>query len=126
MVILRTVLCSMCRRHDMRMALNYYEVVNEDYPEYETVQQLLRTISLSDPDRATITLVPSTEDWSVNFIRHKKRETYRLDENYLVTITAIREYQLKKTPQHQRLDITPDCYNEEHNEMEVHTYVWLN
>ena len=76
------------------MTLNFYEMVTPEVsPElYEVVQHLLRTVSY-DVDEGKLTLQPRADEWSVNFIRHKKREAYRIDEKLLLTITSIREYQ---------------------------------
>ena len=98
------------------MSLNYYEVVNMGSPEYEVVERLVRTVSLSDPEKRTITLETRTDDWNVNFIRHKMRETYRIDDKYMVTVTAIRECQFNEELFN---TITPDRYRKTHTEIEV-------
>ena len=51
----------------------------------------MRTVSLSDPEKRTITLETRTDNWNVNFIRHKTREAYRIDDKYMVTVAAIRK-----------------------------------
>ena len=107
------------RKHDVRMTLNYYEVMDQASPEYKVVQQLLGTVSLSDPDKDTITLETRTEGWNVNFIRHKKREAYRVDDKHMVTVTAIRECQFKKEPFDTYVPVTPDRYHGKHTEVEV-------
>ena len=33
-----------CRNHDIRMTLNYYEVMTAGSPEYEVVEKLVRTV----------------------------------------------------------------------------------
>ena len=101
------------------MTLNYCEVINQDSQENEIVQRLLSTVSLSDPDKGTITLSARTEDWNVNFIRHKKRESYSVDDKYSVTVTAIRECQLENKPFNMCVDVTPELYKAQHVEMEV-------
>ena len=82
------------RDHDIQMTLNFYEMVTPEVsPQlYEVVQRVLRTVSY-DVDEGKLTLQPSTDKLSVNFIRHKKREAYRIDEKLFLTITSIREYQ---------------------------------
>ena len=101
----------------MRMTLNYYEVVSQDSPEYRVVEQLLKTVSLSDGD--TISLVMATDEWSVNFIRHKKREVYRIDDKYIATVTDIREVQLTKEEPNTLVSLTKDSYSKCHTEIEV-------
>jgi hypothetical protein len=110
------------RNHDVRMALSYYEVMSKNYP---IVERLLQTVSLSESDNETITLQPKADEWCVNFIRHKKRETYRLDDKHLVTVNDIRECQLKS--EHQRKEpvpIFPDYYTAHRTEIEVHNCSW--
>ena len=107
------------RLHDVRIALNYYEVVDEDAPEYEMMKSLLETISLSNPDEATISLVTRSEDWNVNFIRHKKKEAFFLDDKHLVSVTNIRECQFEKELSDEYVSITSDRYCDEHIEVEV-------
>ena len=110
-----------CRNHDMRMTLNCYEVMNQHSPEYELVKRLAETVSLSDPEEATITLVTNTDEWSVNFIRHKKRGAYRIDDKFIVTVTDIRECQFKRQPLNTLVSVTPEFYCESHTETEVRT-----
>ena len=84
----------------------------------------MKTLSLSDPD--TITLKTNTDDWSVNFIRHKKREAYNIDDKHVLTVTEIRECQLEDKPQNEFVSMHPDCYVEPHTEIEVHILgAWL-
>ena len=75
------------------MTLNFYEIVQPEVsPElYRVVQQLLREVSY-DVDREMLTLPPRSRELSVNFIRHKKREAYCIDDKLLLTITSIEEY----------------------------------
>ena len=107
------------RNHDIRMTLNYYEVMNAGSPEYEVVEKLVRTVSLSDPEMRTITLETRTDDWNVNFIRHKTREAYRIDDKYMVTVTTIRECQIIEEHFNTLVPVTPDRYFETHTEIEV-------
>ena len=106
------------RSHDIRMTLNYCEVMNKESPEYEVIERLVKTVSLSDPEKRTITLETRTDDWSVNFIRHKMREAYRIDDKYMVTVNTIRECQFNEEPFNTLVPITPDRYKT-HTEMEV-------
>ena len=117
-MIYRCTLCNSYRVHDVRITLNYYEVVDQNAPEYEVVKSLLETVSLSNPDEATISLVTRSESWNVNFIRHKKKEAFHVDDKHLVSVTNIRECQFGKESS-EYVSITPDRYNEEHIEVEV-------
>ena len=119
------------RNHDIRMAMSCYEVVKPGSAEHTVMERLLKTMSLTELDNETITLVTKTDDWCVNFIRHKKRETYCYKDKYLVTITDAAEYQLRK--EHQRSEpvtIFPDNYSMCRTECEVmdncHKAVCLN
>ena len=103
----------------MRITLNYYEMVDQNAPEYEVVKHLLETVSLSNPDDATISLVTRSENWNVNFIRHKKKEAFHVDDKHLVSVTNIRECQFEKESSEKYVSITPDRYNKEHIEVEV-------
>ena len=103
------------------MTLNHYEVVKPEHPQYNTVNRLIRTLTLSSPDDCTITFVPKTEEWNVDFIRHKKRCTYVLDDKYMVTVSSIRECKVDwpRARSDEILDVTPDLYDETHTEIEV-------
>ena len=103
------------------MTLNYYEVVKPGDLLYKEVRHLVDTVSLTDPEQGTISLVPKTEAWSVHFIRHKKRETYVMDDKYIVTISSIRECTPDwPNPEENKLEsVTPDCYENIHTEIEV-------
>ena len=108
------------------MTLNYYEVMTAGSPEYEMVEKLVRTVSLSDPEKRTITLETRTDDWNVNFIRHKTRKAYRIDDKYIVTVTAIRESQFNEQPSNTYVSVTPDLYHKTHTEIEVKNGVSTN
>ena len=107
------------------MTLNHYELVRPEHPQYSTVNHLIRTLTLSSPDNDTISFVPKTEEWNVDFIRHKKRHTYVLDDKYMVTVSSIRECRIDWTRARsdEILDVTPDLYNETHTEIEVGVYL---
>lgn len=108
------------------MTLNHYEVVKPDHPQYSTVNHLIHTLTLSNPDDCTITFVSMTENSNVHFIRHKKRHTYTLEDKYMITVSLIRECPLDwhKARTDESLDVTPDLYNETHTEVEVSLYIF--
>ena len=108
------------------MTLNYYEVMTVGSPEYEVVEKLVRTVSLSDPEKRTISLETRTDDWNVNFIRHKTREAYRIDNKYIVTVTCVRECQFNEQPSNTYVSVAPDLYHETHTEIEVKNGVSTN
>ena len=113
---------SYSRKHDIRITLNHYEVMKPDNQLYHTVNSLIRTLTLSSPDDCTISLVPRTENWNVHLIRHKKKHAYVLGNNYMVTISLIRECVLKNWPRaktDEPLDVTPNLYEKSHTEVEV-------
>ena len=103
------------------MALSHYEVVKAESPEHAAIEQLLKTMSLSELDNETITLITKTDDWCVNFIRHKKRETYHYKDKYLITITEVSECKLERDDQkNTEVPIYPEKYRGmDHIECEV-------
>ena len=101
------------------MTLNYCEVLNVESPEYEVVEKLVKTVSLSDPEKRTITLETRTDDWNMNYMRHKMREAYQIDDKHLVTVTRVRECQFNEEPCNTLVPITPDRYRKTHTEIEV-------
>ena len=101
------------------MTLNYYEVMTAGSPKYEVVEKLVRTVSLSDPEKRTISLETGTDDWNVNFIRHKMREAYRIDDKYIVTVTCVRECQFNEQLSNTYVSVTPNLYHETRAEVEV-------
>ena len=87
----------------MRVSLNSIEI---DSPDNPTVQNFLATVTMSADD--TISFVPlgPDEEWTVRMLRHKIRKAYffssgaeivdeRSRSKYMVTISAVREYELK-------------------------------
>ena len=111
------------RNHDVRMSLSYYEVVQPGSAEHAVVEQLLKTMSLAPVDNETIALVTKTDDWCVNFIRHKKKKTYYHKNKYLVTVTEVSEFQLERERQKSsQVHIYPDKYRQSHTEFEVMIY----
>ncbi|CAI8016455.1 hypothetical protein GBAR_LOCUS10095 [Geodia barretti] len=114
---------SLHRDHDIRMTLNVYEIVQPEVsPElYRVVHQLLREVSY-DVDRETLTLPPRSRELSVNFIRHKKREAYCIDDKLLLTITSIEEY--KDPPSELDLSQSSGYHSDPHIEIEFHNCAW--
>ena len=103
------------------MTLNLYEMVPEGSPEYSVVQRLLKTVS-HDPEKEAITFLQSRSDeWSVNFVRHKKREAYCITDKLLLTITAIREYKVDTytVDKDDVLTLSPGPNDSLHYEIEV-------
>ena len=102
------------------MSLGYYEVVKDDSEEHAVVEKVLKTTSLAEGDKDTIKLITKTDDWCVNFIRHKKRETYCHGDKYQVTLTEVSEFQLERERQQSTpVHIYPDNYRKSHFECEV-------
>ena len=50
----------------------------------------MKILAFSEP--GTLSLIPCADEWTIEFIRHKKRTAYVLEDKYMVTVTAIREY----------------------------------
>ena len=64
--------------------------MTQTYELYSTVDRLLQNLTIPKPGLLEFT--PCTDDWTVEFIRHKKRTAYVIDNKCMVTITAIQEY----------------------------------
>ena len=106
------------------MTLNCYEVLScesRKSPEYKVVEQLVNTLSLSDPDNGIISLQANADDWSVYVIRHKKRKTYLMDNKHILTVTVVQECKLSHQPV---VELTPDLYSEPHTEIEVYNIMY--
>ena len=121
-MVFKTSMCAYTfRNYDVRMTLNLYEMVPEGSPEYSVVQRLLKTVS-HDPEKEAITFLQSRSDeWSVNFVRHKKREAYCITDKLLLTITAIREYKVDTytVDKDDVLTLSPGPNDSLHYEIEV-------
>ena len=111
-----------CRQHDLRLSLNRYETVPKVD---ETVQKVLSTVKMCDPE--TLQLVPRADDWVVNFIRHKKRETFFIEGKYMVTVTTVKEHDVnwKEMRPGDSINVKPEDYNEPHMEVEVRPVLTL-
>ena len=74
---------------------------------------------MCDPE--TLQLVPRADDWVVNFIRHKKRETFFIEGKYMVTVTTVKERNVNWKEMRRGVStvVKPEEYNEPHMEVEV-------
>ena len=106
------------RQHDIRISLNRLEIVPETHQLYGIANRLLQSLTLLKP--GTLEFIPCTNDWNVEFIRHKKRTAYVIDDKYMVTITAIQEYRTdwEKLAKGQAVTVNFD-HLAEHSEVEV-------
>ena len=75
------------RQHDIRICLSRLQIMP---PTDKIISELLKTLTFLEP--GTLTLIPCTDDWTVEFIRYKKRTAYIIDDKYMVTVTAVQEY----------------------------------
>ena len=108
----------MFRAHDVRMSLNLYEMVTPGMSsEYRLVEQFVRTV-VYDPVTETITFQPRTDEWNVNYVRHKKREAYHVDKKLLISVTTIQEYNIDQHPS-TPLSLSPKSSDDLHVEIEV-------
>lgn len=73
------------------------------------------------PNPETLKCVPHADEWVIKFIRHKRRETFFLDEKYMVTVTEVKEHSLKWMPRGASIVIGPEDYDKPHMEVEVIT-----
>ena len=74
---------------------------------------------MCDPE--TLQLVPRADDWVIRFIRHKKRETFFIEGNYMVTVTTVKEHNVDWKEMHhgEPTVVKAEDYNEPHMEVEV-------
>ena len=104
------------RQHDMRISLSCFGTVPLADPQLSVVQEVLKTLTFSKSE--SFTVIPFTTNWTIHFIRYKKKRSYILDEKYLITVTSI-----KNTKPNQILEgqqITIDLGDvPEHTEVEV-------
>ena len=88
----------------MRVSLNSIEI---DSPDNPTVQNFLATVTMSADDVISFVALGPDEEWTVRMMRHKTRKAYFLSSDadivddrsrskYMVTISAVREYELKR------------------------------
>ena len=101
----------------MRLSFSQLRVVSPNHPLFGVTQRMLREVSFSEP--GTLRLIPCTEEWNINFIRHKKRTPYVLEGKYLTTVSCVGEYTVgMKHPKWRPITIKlQDCTK--HTEVEV-------
>ena len=65
--------------------------------------------------------MPRADDWVINFIRHKKRETFFIEGKFMVTVTTVKEHDVNWKEMHPDVPtvVKPEDYNEPHMEVEV-------
>ena len=110
------------REHDVRISLNRLEIVPETHPLYGVAHRLFQSLRIAKP--GTLEFIPCADDWNVEFIRHKKRTAYVIDDECMVTITAIQEYRTdwEKLPKGKAVTVNFNDFPE-HIEVEVNTAV---
>ena len=87
----------------MRVSLNSIEI---DSPDNPTVQNFLATVTMPADDVISFVALGPDEEWTVRMMRHKTRKAYFLSSDtdiddrsrskYMVTISAVREYELQR------------------------------
>ena len=101
----------------MRLSLSRFEVLRTS-PLDAITSSLLSHVSLNA--KGDLQLVPHTRDWTVSYIRHKKREAFHLTSNSVMSISEIEEFQMKKTDMElDQLLVMKSRYNKKHFEVEV-------
>ena len=92
------------------------------------VQRLLKTVSHGPEKEAIMFLQSRSDEWSVNFVRHKKREVYCITDKLLLTITAIREYKVDTytVDKDDVLTLSPGPNDSLHYEIEVNKIITLH
>jgi len=73
------------------------------------------------PKPGTLKFIPRADEWNVNFIRYKRRETFFLDEKYMVTVTTVKEHCVdwREMRSGESVDVAPENYEKPHMEVEV-------
>ena len=66
-----------------------------------------------------LSLTPLTDEWLIDFIRHKTRDSYILDGVHLVTISEVFEYDVKGWSHNQGEQISLQRSKDSHWELEV-------
>eukprot|EP00731_Ephydatia_muelleri_P026081 Em0018g181a len=89
------ILCVQSRMHDFRLELGLQETVWKNDTHFTIIQEMVRMVSAAVPGE--LTLVPCTNNWTVEFIRHKRRSSYILapDNMHMVTVSQITEHEVK-------------------------------
>ena len=107
------------RDHDVRITLNKYEIVKPEHLLYSSIHRLIRSLAQPNPGESTIHLTPRTKDWNVRFIRHKQKETYAIEDKFIVAISNIRECYIPPVEEYEQLEVKPSLYKPAHTEIEV-------
>ena len=126
-LILKSFTCkyiySVSRMHDFRLELGLQETVWKNDTHFTIIQEMVRMVSAAVPGE--LTLVPCTNNWTVEFIRHKRRSSYILapDNMHMVTVSHITEHEVK-CGACQAGDQLPISLNgSENNHWEVEVYI---
>lgn len=73
------------------------------------------------PKPGTLKFIPRADEWSVNFIRHKQREVFFLEEKYMVTVTTVMEHCVnwREMRSGVPINVAPEDYDKPRIEIEV-------
>eukprot|EP00731_Ephydatia_muelleri_P026069 Em0018g169a len=111
------------RQHAYRMSISKQEIVHEEDPSYKTAEMMLEKIKVTIGSDQLI-LTPCTDEWIIDIIRHKIKDTYILNELYVVAISSVSEYNVKGWSCNEGEEKLLEKYGDEHWELELSNAVW--
>ena len=100
------------------MSISKQEIVHEGDPSYKTAEMMLEKIKMTIGSDQLI-LTPCTDEWIIDIIRHKIKDTYVLNELYMVAISNVSEYNVKGWSCNEGEKKLLEKYGDEHWELEV-------
>ena len=100
------------------MSISKQEIVHEGDPSYKTAEMMLEKIKVTIGSDQLI-LTPCTDEWVIDIIRHKIKDTYILNELYMVAISSVSEYNVKGWSCNEGEEKLLEKYGDEHWELEV-------
>ena len=88
----QSIILHVCRNYDIRVSLSNFETVDDP----SVTQFITSTIEMLEPGVLHYNPSLSQEKWSVNYIRYQESETFKLQDSYVVEISAVGEYMIRR------------------------------
>ena len=88
----QSIILHVCRNYDIRVSLSNFETVDDP----SVTQFITSTIEMPEPGVLHYNPSLSQEKWSVNYIRYQESETFKLQDSYVVEISAVGEYMIRR------------------------------
>ena len=105
-----------CRSFDYRIALSCFEALQRTNPVFADLQSFVDRIQVVCPGTVQI---PFHKEKKVQFVRHKVKTTYILDDGFMVSIAHVKSIDLEKFPD-KEITLKPEEYEDDHWEVEVY------